>query len=158
MLVACCVIVSCAALFIGLMLRMERDTYRETPVVGVLPSALVDIGSRQIVVELAMTSAAREQGLSDREFLSGDHGMLFLFDRPEPQTFWMHRMKFPIDMVFLREGVVVDVHANVPSPTSESLTPAIVRSKTDADQVLEINAGKAAEWGIVEGTRVEVFR
>ncbi len=158
MLVACCVVISCAALFIGLMLQMEREAHRETPVVGVLPSALVDVGSRQIVVELAMTNAAREQGLSDREFLSSDHGMLFLFDRPEPQIFWMHRMKFPLDIIFLREGVVVDVHADVPPPTSESLTPAIVRSKTDADQVLEINAGKAAEWGIVEGTRVEVFR
>lgn len=157
--VICCVIISCVALFVGLMLQMEREPrHEEILAAGALPTAIANVGSREILVELAMTDAAIVQGLSDRLSLSPDHGMLFIFDHPAVQYFWMKDMFFPLDMIFLRDGTVVDVHADVPHPANSNGVPTIVTSKTEADQVLEINAGKAKEWGIVEGTKVEVYR
>jgi hypothetical protein len=158
-LIFACVIISCVAIFVGLMFQLEREAYREeAPAIGALPTAIVNIGSREIIAELAMTNAAREQGLSDRASLAEDHGMLFLFDQSDAHTFWMHGMQFPLDIIFLRDDVVVDIHANVPHPAISNGIPTILKSKTEADQVLEINAGKAKEWGIEEGTKVEVYR
>ncbi len=156
----CCVVISCVALFVGLMLQMERELrpQEEILTVGALPTAIANVGSREIIVELALTDSAIVQGLSDRPTLPSDHGMLFIFDRPTIQHFWMKDMFFPLDMVFLRDGKVIDVHADIPYPADSNGVPAIVTSRSEADQVLEINAGKAKEWGIREGTRVEVYR
>ena len=136
--------------FVYLMLRMQSEPEAGTE----LPTGIVEANNRSIIVELAITPASRTRGLSYRDALDEDRGMLFVFDAPRTQRFWMYEMRFPLDIIFLNGEMVVDIAANVPSP--DGGLPAAVTSKVKADKILEINAGKAEEWGIRKGTIVRV--
>jgi hypothetical protein len=80
-----------------------------------------------------------------------DHGMLFLLG-PGMHTFWMKDMRFPLDIIWIRDGVAVEIAANMPAPTSSIGLPAIHEPLVEADAVLEINAGQAKALGIEVGT------
>lgn len=104
-------------------------------------------------LELAATEAERAQGLMFRESLPQDAGMLFLFDGLELRPFWMKNCHFPLDIVHMTsDGTVVEVLANVPPCTGDpcpNYTP-----KAASTTVLEINAGAAANNGLVVGAKV----
>jgi uncharacterized membrane protein (UPF0127 family) len=139
-----------AGAFLILMLRLEA----EPDVAAVLPTGILEVNGRSIMVELALTAGSQSRGLSYRDGLDPDRGMLFVYDSPRIQRFWMHEMRFPLDMVFINGDEVVDVAANVPHP--QGGLPKIVTSSVRADKVLEINAGKAEEWGVRKGTVVNM--
>ncbi len=140
------------AVFVYLMLRMQTEPRTQS----VLPTGLIEANGRSILVELALTPSSRARGLSYRESLDPERGMLFISDTPYTQRFWMRGMNFPLDMIFINGDTVVDVAANVPAP--DGGLPATITSKDKADKVLEINAGKAEEWGIREGTTISISR
>lgn len=102
----------------------------------------VRIGDLSLSAEIADTVPAQIQGLSGRASLCETCGMLFVFDYPQIQHFWMNGMRFPLDMVFLRDGVIVEIDSGVPAPQSGRAIPRLT-SRTEADAVLEVNAGLA---------------
>ncbi|MGH2978481.1 MAG: DUF192 domain-containing protein, partial [Solirubrobacterales bacterium] len=77
--------------------------------------AVVTVGEASVRAEIAADEAAQQRGLSGRERLAADGGMLFLLADDSP-SFWMQGMRFPIDIVWIRNGRVVDVTADVPPP------------------------------------------
>ena len=108
-------------------------------------------------VELAVTSDEQRQGLSDRESLAPGTGMLFVFAPRRAGSFWMFRMRFPIDIVWISAScAVVDITVEAPAPDPDTPTSDLptYSSSSDAGYVLEINAGKAAEYGIEAGVPV----
>ena len=71
----------------------------------------VTIGGRSFELELAADAASRYQGLSDRESIAADGGMLFVFPSASVRTFVMRRCLVPIDIAFLGpDGRVVAMH------------------------------------------------
>ena len=122
--------------------------------VAARPAAvLVDVGSHRVTfrVELARTPAERETGLMFRKQLDADAGMLFLFERPALQTFWMKNTLIPLDMIFISASLeIVGIVANA---EPETLTGRGV--PIPSQFVLEIGGGLAAERGIRAGQRVE---
>jgi uncharacterized membrane protein (UPF0127 family) len=104
-------------------------------------------GTVRFEVELADDGAERAQGLMFRERLPRFAGMLFVYERVEPVSFWMKNTLLPLDMIFLDTGgTVTHVHAKaVPG----DLTP--IPSQGPVRAVLEINGGLAAALGIVPG-------
>jgi uncharacterized membrane protein (UPF0127 family) len=93
------------------------------------------------------------QGLMFRESLAPASGMVFLFDAPEPRSFWMKNCHFSLDMVFaLRDGTVVDVLENVP-PCQADPCPSYP-SRAPADTVVELTSGEAKRHGVVPGARL----
>ncbi|MEI7621190.1 MAG: DUF192 domain-containing protein, partial [Candidatus Moraniibacteriota bacterium] len=78
-----------------------------------------------------------------------DCGMLFVFDNPDKYAFWMKDMQFALDILWLKDGKVVFLEKNILPTFKGTLTPT-----EDADQVLEINAGKVDELGIEVGDAV----
>lgn len=122
-----------------------------------LPTAMLDLGDRQVLVEVAETESTRMRGLSYRDSLAEDRGMYFVFASSSVQYFWMFKMNFPLDIIFLNDDTVVSVSSNVPNPKGMA-PPAIVNSRVPANHVLELNAGKAAEWGIKEGMKIRLAR
>lgn len=117
-----------------------------------LPSGSLVINDHRVSVVRADSSSEREQGLSGRESLGENDGMLFVFDSPSPYCFWMKDMKFPIDMIWLDANKkVVSVRSNVtPESYPETFCP-----NQDAVYVLEVNAGKAEAWGVKAGERAQ---
>ena len=108
-------------------------------------------------VELALTSDQQSQGLSDRDSLAPGTGMLFVFAPRRASAFWMFRMRFPIDIVWISANcAVVDITVEAPAPEPDTPTSDLptYSSSSDAGYVLEINAGKAAEQGIEIGDAV----
>lgn len=147
------VLVVLAGSFVYLMTTLKTKAVETEPTM--LPTAMIRVGDRQMIVELAQDPLSRQRGLSYRESLPEDRGMLFVFGTPETQRFWMYQMHFPLDMVFINGDTVVDIAADVPEPSGG--IPATVTSKAKADKVLEINAGKATEWGLKVGDKMALF-
>src|ERR1700750_2534698 len=67
-----------------------------TPLVAVTKS-----GERSFSIEVADTSAEREQGLMLRENMTDDRGMLFVFDGERDVSFWMKNTPMPLDLIFV---------------------------------------------------------
>ena len=111
-------------------------------------TATVHIGDTEIAVEIADTSISRAQGLSDRDYLLPNTGMLFVFEEPEIQYFWMKGMRFPLDVIWINNGYVVGVTKDIPQPY-DSIIPRM-QSEVPVEWVLEVNAG------FVEGHRIEI--
>jgi hypothetical protein len=94
------------------------------------PRAVVAVGGVSVTAEVADDEASRTRGLSGRDRLDPDAGMLFLLPGDSP-SFWMKGMRFPIDIVWIKGGRVVDVTAGVqpPAGTNEALATYSPRAR-----------------------------
>ena len=116
------------------------------------PRAQVTIGVHVIDAELADTPERKQRGLSGRSALAEGQGMLFPYDEPDRQAFWMPDMHFDIDILWIRASRIVHIAARVPH--ADAVT--IYRPDEPADLVLEVPAGTAERRGWRLGDRVEV--
>ena len=116
---------------------------------------VVQVGEASVRADLADDPASRQRGLSGRENLGEGNGMLFLLPDDSP-SFWMKDMRFPIDILWIRDGRVVDVSADVPPPRSPNSPLPTYSPDRPADRALEVNAGWAADHGIRRGDVVRV--
>lgn len=99
-------------------------------------------------VEIANTDNSRVMGLSNRKTLYRENGMLFVFDKMEPQSFWMKDMLLPIDMIFFDDNwKIVLIESNV-QPGS---FPKAYGGSVKSQYVLEINALEAVNNGLKVG-------
>jgi hypothetical protein len=106
-----------------------------------------------ITVEVVRTAQEQARGLGGRSSLPKGGGMLFPFDAAKPRVFWMKGMLIPIDILWIREGKLVAIDANVAPPRLHE-APAVVSQV--ADMVLEVPAGFAQEMGVKVGQMVRV--
>jgi uncharacterized protein len=121
----------------------------------VLPiTAQAEMAGQQIQLEVAQTPEQQKMGLMHRPPLPADRGMLFPFNPPRQVRFWMENTPSPLDMVFLYNGVVKDIAANVP-PCTQIPCPTY-GPWTEIDQVIELRSGRAAELGLKVGDRVTI--
>jgi uncharacterized membrane protein (UPF0127 family) len=88
-------------------------------------------------IELAQTASERARGLMYRESMPTDAGMLFVYEKPAPVSFWMKNTLIPLDMIFTdQRGVIVSIHKNaIPHDETPIFGGEAVFS------VLELNAG-----------------
>lgn len=111
------------------------------------------IGDVSIKVEMANDSAKRQTGLGGRDSLAENTGMLFVFEKPLRPQFWMKNVKFPLDIIWIKNNIVVDIIKNaavpVPGVTDDAL-PRYVPNQ-EVDMVLEVNAGFVDSKGIKNG-------
>ncbi len=108
------------------------------------------INGQTIYVTIADTTEQRQQGLSGQKALCEKCGMLFIFDTADNYTFWMKDMNFDIDIVWIRDDVVVDISERVSYKTPEK----IVWTIESVDKVLELPAGGVDKFGIIVGNGV----
>ena len=96
------------------------------------------IGSVTLNIEVANTDATREQGLSGKEGLKSDEGMLFVFDTDNYYGFWMKDMNFAIDIAWInKDKKIIHIESNV----SPDTYPKIFSPKSPSLYVLETPAG-----------------
>jgi uncharacterized membrane protein (UPF0127 family) len=128
---------------IGLWLKV---TLRET-------NSVVTVGSQSFVVELADTVSEREQGLSERDSMPQNHGMLFDFKQDGIWKMWMLKMRFNLDMAWLdANGKVVYIRENLTPDTF----PNVFIPDSNARYVLEVNAGSLKAAGLKVGDTVRL--
>jgi len=113
-------------------------------------------GQAQFGVEVVDEPAERAQGLMFRETLPLSSGMLFIYDYPQPVSFWMKNTLIPLDMIFVDETGLVRAVKHEAQPGD--LTP--IPGGDEILVVLEINGGLARRLGIGPGSQMqhEVFQ
>ena len=120
------------------------------------PEGYVEIRGKQIAVEIADSRAEQEKGLGERDSLEWGKGMYFSYARPGFFGFWMKGMRFSIDIVFLREGRIVELYPQV--PFEKNGNGPTIRPRSLVDGVLEVPAGFAAANGWQVGDRLSLER
>lgn len=106
----------------------------------------ITVGSLSYRAEVSRDTATRARGLSGRESLCQSCAMLFVFPTPGRQSFWMKDMQFPLDILWISDGVIVYKESDVSPTSKEILSPEVI-----SDMVLEINPNPR----IKAGDRVE---
>ena len=109
----------------------------------------LQVGNARVEIEVRDTEEGRSRGLSGREKLEEDEGMLFVFDQPGIYGFWMKEMKFNLDFIWIRDNVVAEVMENVAVGRMD------IRPKEAVDKVLEVNSGWVEKQGIKVGDAVK---
>lgn len=90
-----------------------------------------------LYVERAETPLEWELGLSNRESLREDSGMLFIFPEEKYRHFWMKDTYFPLDIYFMNKNkCIVHIHKNAIPKSTE-----LIYSKYLTKFVLETNIG-----------------
>jgi len=120
------------------------------------PSNSVTINNHTFKVELAKTAKEQQMGLSGRDSLSQDQGMLFIFDHPDYYNFWMKNMKFPLDIIFINGSKIVSIVKNAKPPQSPNVNPPVLKPEGLVDKVLEINGGLTDKYNIKKGDVVKI--
>lgn len=97
----------------------------------------VSLGGVEYKAIIVDDYATKAKGLGDRDDIGDDQAMLFVFDQPAQQCFWMKDMRFPIDMVWLSAtSRIVHIERNVsPRTYPHSFCPPVA-----AKYVIETNA------------------
>lgn len=116
--------------------------------------AIAIAANRKFELEVARTPQQQAIGLMGRTSLADNRGMLFLFSSPQPIKFWMKNTLIPLDMIFLRDGKVQAIAANVP-PCKTATCPTY-GPDTESDRVIELRGGTAKEIGLKVGDRIGI--
>ncbi|MFM7439959.1 MAG: DUF192 domain-containing protein [Snowella sp.] len=117
-------------------------------------TATAKIGEEAIELEVAKTPEQQEIGLMFRTDLAKNRGMIFLFSPPRVARFWMKNTLIPLDMIFLRGGVIQSISASVP-PCKRDPCPSY-GPFVEIDQVVELASGRAKELGLQKGDLLKV--
>ena len=107
------------------------------------------IGNKIFYSEAVSSADKMQEGLGGRNGLCDSCAMLFEFSQAGRYAFWMKNMRFPLDIIWISDGEIVYLEKNV----SEKFSGTMV-SPSDANQVLEINAGNIDKFSIKIGDEV----
>jgi len=102
-----------------------------------------------IKAEVAQTPQEHEIGLMYRTSMGSNEGMIFVFERPGQQCFWMKNTLIPLAVAFIADdGTVVNVDEMKPQTLNPHCSTKQVRF------VLEMNTGWFAKHGVKEGSKL----
>ncbi len=141
--------------------REIEEEQQEIIVGGVTPSTNgyrqvnITVNDVKLVADIAATSDQRSKGLSVKDTLNENEGMLFVFSTEREHSFWMKNMKFPIDIIWLDDDQeVVHVEHSLEPCISDSFCPT---HKPDRNSlyVLETVAGFAERYNVTDNTNVD---
>ena len=117
-----------------------------------LPTTVISIKGHPLTVELATTPTSRGCGLSHRQDLPPNHGMLFIFPDFRSRSFWMKDTFIPLSIAYLdKSGQIMSVLDMVPMQTDQQY-----QSVQPASYALELNQGWFRAHGIEIGDIVEM--
>ena len=136
------------------LISCKEETSRGTAPKAIPKDALFafGIGEKEVWAELAAKPGEREKGLMNRDFLPDGKGMLFVFEKPGPQRFWMKNTRIPLDIgYFSSSGKLLEIHAAKPYDLSGEPS----RSKK-VKFVLELNLNGFRTMGIRIGDRLDL--
>ncbi|WP_228488353.1 DUF192 domain-containing protein [Caenimonas koreensis] len=120
-----------------------------------LPRVQLAAGMHRIDAQVAQTGDQRMTGLMFRKEMPKHEGMLFVFEYPSQQCFWMRNTLLPLSIAFVADdGTIVNIDEMKPQTDDSHCSLKPVR------YVLEMNTGWFARKGIKAGAKLtgEPFR
>ena len=137
---------------IGLLLILFASSVKPLACPLELPITTISIKGYTLTAELAATPAARACGLSHRDELPKNHGMLFIYPNMRPISFWMKDTIIPLSIAFLDDsGQIFSIQDMTPVQTDRSY-----HSSRPASYALEVNQGWFSRHRIDVGDAVEM--
>ena len=107
-------------------------------------------GMHQIDAQIAGTPEQRQTGLMLRREMPQHEGMIFVFDQPDQQCFWMKNTLIPLSAAFISDdGVIVNIEEMKPLALDAHCSAQPVRF------VLEMNKGWFTKKGIKAGSKLK---
>lgn len=114
-----------------------------------LPRAQLSVNMFRIDAQLARSPNERQIGLMHRQEMPEHEGMLFIFEEPNVQCFWMRNTLLPLTAAFVADdGTIVNLADMQPLDETSHCSKKPVR------YVLEMNQGWFAKRNIQPGTRI----
>ena len=114
-----------------------------------LPRVKLSAGMHQIDAQVASTHDQRMTGLMHRKEMPQHEGMLFVFEQPSQQCFWMKNTLLPLSIAFVADdGTIVNVDEMKPQTLDSHCSARPVR------YVLEMNTGWFSKKGIKAGDKL----
>lgn len=117
---------------------------------------VVKIGEASVNVEVVESLPAQQRGLSGRASLAPNSGMLFVYQDKKIRDFWMPDMHFPLDVLWIANGVVVGLQENIPFASTDGSIPRF-QSLEPVDMVLELNSGWIAQNKAKIGGKIDIM-
>ena len=115
-----------------------------------LDAIQINAGVHLIQAELARTPDEHGIGLMFRRSMATNEGMLFAFDAPRQQCFWMKNTLLPLSAAFVADdGSIVNIEDMKPQTLDSHCSTKPVRF------VLEMNQGWFAKRGIKAGSKLQ---
>ena len=109
----------------------------------------ITAGMHLIDAQVAQTPEQRQAGLMQRKEMPQREGMIFVFDEPGQQCFWMKNTLLPLTAAFVADdGTII----NMADMKPQTLDPHC--SKEPVRYVLEMNSGWFAQKGIKAGNKL----
>lgn len=107
-----------------------------------LRMAVANIGGNEFYLEVADTPKSRAKGLGGSEGINPGQGMLFIFEQPDIECFWMLDVDFPIDILWFDKDkrLIHKIERLSPDTYPNSFCPF-----SPAQYVVELPAGDAAK-------------
>lgn len=121
-----------------------------------LTTGQVIINDQVINVQVSKTIYQQITGLSNRDSLDANSGMLFVYGTYKIRSFWMNEMNFPLDIIWIRDDAVVDISANLPASLADQKELPTYQPKIEVNYVLEVNSGFAELHNIQIGDKVSI--
>ncbi|MFN8940755.1 MAG: DUF192 domain-containing protein [Acidobacteriota bacterium] len=111
----------------------------------------------KLYAEAAVEQVEMIRGLMFRDSMPQDRGMLFLHNKMGRYPYWMFQVRIPLDIIWLdKNKVVVEILSNVPPcPHTKASECPQHGGNQDAQFVLELNAGRAAYYGVQIGSKID---
>jgi len=120
------------------------------------PKAEIKINGKDFTVLVANTNDHLHQGWSKKKDMGRYGGMIFVFADYGRHPMVMRDMLFPLDMVWLSDGIVVDMAPNIPlEPGKPENLLNLYLSSHSSNRVIELPSGTIAQTGLKIGDRVE---
>ena len=114
-----------------------------------LPRVKLSAGMHQIDSQVASTPGQRSTGLMYRKTMPQHEGMLFVFEQPTKQCFWMKNTLLPLTAAFVDDdGTIVNLEDMKPQTENNHCAASPARF------ALEMNQGWFASKGIKAGQRI----
>lgn len=118
-----------------------------------LSTTQIAIGDKTLEVEIADTEQARTCGLMNRETLEEGKGMLFIFDRPAPLSFWMKNTTIPLSIGYFDENRKLLNTADMKPSTKGQVDFPVYPSAGPARYALEVPQGWFNKNNIEKGMK-----
>ena len=113
----------------------------------------VILSGKTFSVEVADTPMAQRNGLSGRDRLEDNQGMLFVFHKPDKYGFWMKDMKFPIDILWIDQNLKI---VSIEKSLSPDTYPKIFYPSLPVMYTLEISANQSDKIGAKIGDKIKL--
>lgn len=115
------------------------------------------IKGQRVNVRVADTDPERAHGLSGTDPLPENEGMLFIFEREYSGSFWMNEMKYALDIIWIKNNLIIDIHESVPPPAQTNNIPQVVSPRESATHVLEVIGGWSKKREVGVNDKIEFY-